>query len=230
MKKSAIALAAISLIVTGVAGALTIDEFNAGEMSIIAVGPPPRPNQAEALPVADVLGGARKLRLTNVTGTSNARRAMVLVNDEGSHSLSVSNDDLVNSRITVIWDGSTANPNTVVTNGLGGIDLTAGGGTAFVLSIPSIDQHAVVDLTVWAGGAPVTVRQTFLEQTPEYRIAFARFSGIDFSQVGAIQMVFSGPASWDGSILLAKTDAPAPATIALMTIGLLGLSRTRRCR
>jgi hypothetical protein len=52
-------------------------------------------------------------------------------------------------------------------------------------------------------------------------------TGVDFTNVGAIHMRLEGTSSWDGSVDLLQT-VPAPATTALLAVGLLGFFRGAR--
>lgn len=221
-----IALAVAGLFVAGSVNALGIDGFDQTEM--VLVGHNPTPLSDSGL-VSNAIGGARKFTLTNVTNASLSRTATALIDESDSNKLSISNADGVNSTVTVIWDGTTADPYAVVTNGLNSADLTVGNGTAFLFNIPSIDLNVNLALTVWDSQGNFTV----IKNAPSPGIQlmpFADFVGIDFTDIGAIRIVLDGPAAWDGSIDLVGTNGttPLPGTLLLMGAGLLGL--VRHCR
>jgi len=74
------------------------------------------------------IGRARKVNLTAVTGAGD-NRAKITVDADKLGLLQVSNENFfVDSTATVIWDGTTADPFAVVTNGLGGCSGPGGGG------------------------------------------------------------------------------------------------------
>jgi len=226
MNKLALILTLVGPLCAGTVGALTIDGFNDPFYGVISDN---NSNQGDARTAAGVLGGTRKIAITSVTGAIPGFRSSTVTMNAGDSRLSVSNSDGVDSTVTVTWDGSTADPYTVVTNGLGGTNLTVGNGTGFLLSIPSIDQNVTITLTVWDGDSNAAVPTNFLGPVSNFVIPFNSFAGIDFTAIGAIQMVLNGPVAWDGSVDVFGTQTtPTPATLALLLFGLPGLARARR--
>jgi len=227
-----LALAATSLLAAWSAQALVIDGFNEHEMLLVANAP--GSNLGIGEPVDDVIGGARKFNVTNVTGATASRTAAALIDEiddltpGGSNLLSVSNADRVDSTVTVIWDGTTNDPFLVNTTGLGGVNLLADNDTGFLFTIPTIDQNVELALTIWDLD---NNNHTYLYQFPapidRFFIPFAEFTGIDFENVGAIRLVLNGPVAWDGSVDLFETGSPAPSpgTLLLLGAGLLALVR-----
>jgi len=228
MSKLALILALVGSLVPGAASALTIDGFDSPYYGLQSDN---NGNRGDARPATDVLGGTRKVTLTNVSGTFAPLRSATVTINAGDSRLSVSNSDFVDSTVTVTWDGSTADPYTVVTNGLGGTDLTVGNGTGFLMTIPSIDQNVIISLTVWDNDSTGTVSSAFAGPADNFVLPFASagFNGIDFTKIGAVQMVLNGPTAWDGSVDVFGTQTnPTPATLALLLFGLPWLARAQR--
>jgi hypothetical protein len=229
------ALAVTSLLIAGSVNALVIDAFDDTQMLLQASS---TANQsASSSSVANAIGNARKFTMTQVSGATLARIAAAVIYEEDPAApkghwpiLSVSNPDRVNSTITVIWDGTSADPYTVSVGGLNHANLMVQNDIGFLLKIPSIDTEVTLALTVWDSDSNASFSYKFPKPGQQF-IPYTEFAGVDFSDVGAIRLVMSGVIAWDGSIDILETKpnpAPVPGTALLLGVGLLGLARRAR--
>jgi len=209
------------------ASALVIDGFNDATMTLQATG---TTNQGVGGSVVDAIGNARKLSITNISGANSFQTAIALIDYDDSNKLSISNADGVDSTVTVIWDGTITDPFSVVSTGLNSADLTIDNDTGFLFTIPTIDLQVEMVLTVWDSDSSDSFEYEFPGPVDRFFIPFTAFAGVDFTDVGAIQLVLNGPVAWDGSVDLFQTGnpAPSPGTVLLLGAGLLALVRRRK--
>lgn len=224
MRKLIPSLAIAGLLATSAsqAAVIVIDDFNTGAQTVAASVVP----ISNTVAANGAIGGFRNTAITfaNFTGGSTVR-----ANDgPAANTYSHSNDAgfLSNSKVT--WDANGA--------GLGGSDLTDGGlNDALQIDINAIDQGnvALEFLVKDTGNVESSLTLTGLG-VGQHAFFFTAFSGnADFGNVDNIMLrVVTGDAS-DVVLDLVQTRSglitvPAPATIALFGLGLLGLGRLRR--
>lgn len=148
----------------------------------------------------------------------------------------------VNSKINVAitWDGSD-NSSGVNTSGLGGVDLLDGTNTGLLLDIQFADLGVDLSFNIWdTNGNVASVSKNFNSQVTGEQVFFSYADlvgdSVDLTSVGAIQLLASGPQAYDVDFSLLQSADPnpptvsAPATIALVGLGMIGVSMTTRKR
>jgi len=236
MKYLVMSVSALALF-AGPASAVVLDEFNGSQIvEDVAVNPPP-PSASEQDGLA-VPGGSRDLEAQNDDGIESGTDVVV-----GSGLLAVNNAAGNTGNGIVTWDGDDDDPLNVATSGLGGLDLLGGspaGNLFFFFDVVQNDGVFDYDLTVWdtlggsatAGGQIGTLSPD--DSTIRETLAFSLFSGVDFTEVGAIQLAFStDDAAGDIAIDNFGTQVvPLPAALPMMlgALGGLGFLGWRRKR
>ena len=198
---------------------IVIDEFLTEQAVFFEPFPPVLPDflQVEA---PEAIGGFRDLQVTGDGGLATTRGSV------GGEVLSFSNSAGVAGSLIATYDGDDDSP-IVNPIGLGGVDLT--GGVAdhlldqITVSLTAFDLDGLeVTLNLFSGTGNGTVTQTFIPNTDELNFAFSDvgFASVDFTDIGAIQLILTGPANIDASIdLFAATstkDIPEPAVSFLL--------------
>ncbi|MBX7137374.1 MAG: putative metal-binding motif-containing protein [Oligoflexia bacterium] len=184
--------------------AITIDHFNDNQF----VQTPPSPTQGTLTPVT-ALGGSRKIQANKTVGIGRVSGEVFL---DTSVSPSVgayfhSQDAGVSGDTTLIYDG-TVGPS-LDGDGLGGIDFTRDGGSAFLLKTlnfnPPDSGGVQAKITVTKASNPATQASVVLAITTSGDLLFP-FSGFliggnpanpfPFAEVGSVQLqIIGGPAA-----------------------------------
>ena len=171
-----------------VASAIVIDEFNGSQ----TVQAHPAEQATGAATIASSIGGARHVRVAGATGLAALFVRATLVAGLYSHS----QDATVTGTSQLTWDGETLDA--LSPAGLGAIDLTQDGATAFILDVLSFDfsnaQPLPLTVTVFDAGDPSG--QTWSAATMSLTSAISSLSSITipFSAFGLSGP--SGPARW----------------------------------
>jgi hypothetical protein len=181
------------------AGAVPIDGFDDGEVSLVAL---PGIEQDMAVVGAGILGGERDVRVFNFGFSLGS--ALVATDLLGSGSFAYSQGAGTFSQARVIWDGVDGNVTNFDPTGLGGVDLTEGGHhTAVRFRIASQDLPvATAFLDLWSNNSDAS-RADFgplpggIAQPAELIVPFSRFvtvsgAGADPANVGAISLLLVG--------------------------------------
>ncbi len=195
------------------ANPFTIDTFSEVTgadqfVQVTGLNPMPPSDFSQQGNFSTVVGGYRDIFLTNAIGTTNRRAASAVIEPSVSQTLFYNNDTNVSSRLEVTWDGND-NSSTVDTNGLGGIDITQNDKLdAISVLFASADQSEAVIINIWDinGGfstASFTFPNLILDERVNFFYDLAEFTaatgnkslfsgGVDFTQVGAIQLQLRG--------------------------------------
>ncbi|WP_375173821.1 VPLPA-CTERM sorting domain-containing protein [Pseudooceanicola sp.] len=234
---------AVALTAVGAAGgayALTIDAFSNGQYTQDAPSvTTDSPNELDSIPV---LGGSRDLAAVNassmnadssddVTGGTQAT-----VNANNSGNFSVSNASLTSGMGVLTYDGddNDATVDGVDTYGLGGEDLTDGlGAGSFMFDVVATDSPFDYTLSVWDSATTASFMGSIAtnEAGTTKSINFNQFAGIDFTDIGAVQLSLMGGSASDISIdnfQTAGAAIPLPAGLPLLLAGLGGFAVLRR--
>ncbi|MEM7145732.1 MAG: hypothetical protein AAF591_11405 [Verrucomicrobiota bacterium] len=210
-----------------------IDDFVSGPQSLNLSGTTGTLTDAASGNPADILGGERNLTF-NVGVNRFGLSATASVNPAVNDSLNVDLGPFVNGDTTVTYDGTGS-------SGLGGIDLTSGGGIAlaidFIATNPITVTAEVVDTA--SNVATLTFLQATPIITPERLVlpfaAFANAAQTDFSQVDRVSVNFAPQNSGNdfGVGLIGTTNSlsstPEPGT-PLLVLAAITLAITHRSR
>jgi hypothetical protein len=182
--------------------------------------------------------GTERETIIEITTTGNQSNEIQANAGSGSLSISAPDAGALEADVSLIWDGDDGAA-AIDTAGLAGADLTDGGvNDRFVFNIIGNDFPVPFDLTLWDSDSNETVS----DQTPgfiapgssvPFNIEFSQFSGIDFTDIGAIELSFSVTSQQDLTLDFVVTDEPpipAPATLALLGSGLVAMGALTRRR
>jgi hypothetical protein len=249
----AIAVLAASMGTQVSAGIVTIDTFDQTTQSLDFDPPQETPVPASSsvfdemqTEPGEAIGGYRDMfiRTDNEIASSDNGQATVVSN---LGEVQVSNTGNASIVVEFTWDGMD-NSADVDTNGLGGIDLTMSGlNDGFLVGNTRTDIDVNLQFNLWdSTGAIGSIGRTFQQDTNGEDVFFAYnelSNQIDLANIGAIQLVITGPEAYDlqfdllqSTTLTGPSQDPAqpptsvssPATLALVSAGLFGLGFTRR--
>lgn len=203
----------------------TVDDFSTDQAEITAP-----PTATSTVAGGGILGGNRDLLISATASADGATAGSV---PEGASSAArvdggVLNFDALPSgprTAQVTWDGD-SDPDALDPVGLGGVDLTAGGASAFVFALASTaDIQLEVEVFTDGSNSSFAARLVPMGAADVYvdfsELAPAQGTGADFTNVGAIVLTLrldSAAATLD-SVLTAVPDPAALKTDALTTDG-----------
>lgn len=227
---AALLAAAVS---TASAAPIVIDDFTTSSMVSANAG---ATLVATTSPAGSVLGGERDLLVELTGGVSNL---MVATNAFGSHTLQYAAGAGVVGRAILTYDGVDADAETVDAGGLGGLDLTADGNSAFLLGGVFADHAASFTILVFDAAdasattwSSATVTLGPLATPSNLHIHFADFAthgpggAADLTNIGAIQLHLydSGARSLDvelDSLMIVPEPAAAASLLAALGCGVV---------
>jgi|GEM_PF-4697734 len=187
----------------------------------------------------EAIGGFRDLFIeTGKDIAFNDSSEIAVVSTAGD--VQVSNT--VNSDISaaITWDGNDGS-GLVDTNGLGGVDLIDGTNTGLLLDINFADLGVNLEFNIWdTAGNRATVSRSFANQVANQNVFFSYSDltgdSVDLTNVGAIQLLIEGQPAYDvdfnflQSVNPNPTPVSSPATLALVCLGMIGVSVVKRKR
>lgn len=178
-----------------------------------------------------VVGGFRELSVTTLNPQAGPFATSLTTNAGGEELLNFSNASNQQGIGTLRYDGEGVGD---AAAGLGGFDATlAGLAIGFSFFVENADADLSIASTLTDG---LGVSSTFESTLPEdiegetVTLDFANFTGgADFTDIEAIEFVFSGPENLDASFaFLGISQIPLPASGLLLGAGLLGFAAMRR--
>lgn len=190
----------------------TIDDFESNQIAGAAPPLPSSDNSTKADP--GVLGGERDL-FVELTQGSDIYSSVSLISGGGF--LRLASGSMVTGNAKVIWDGQDGSATTLNPTGLGGLDFTSFNGntmTGIVLKVGADHPNSVVKLKVYTNAGKWS---EFTATVPESaggaatQLLTFNFNGaatssagggVDFSNVGAIELTFQGVSAVDGMVSL----------------------------
>jgi hypothetical protein len=232
-------IGAVLLLGSSAAWAQIIDPFSTTAQSVISTAGTPGTYFLE-IAAPEAIGGVRYIEATHVSGPLSVSTVVSLT---APGTVSFSSDSGTTGWGRVVWDG--LDDDSPASALLGGVDLTASGGTTILLRATA-DLGATLWLTLFDGSASATSSVAVPAATilfTDFFIALASFAGVDLTSIDRIELAIAG-AGGPTSALGANTDVsvdlvgvvspiPEPATISLFGLGLAtlaGLARRRRAR
>lgn len=223
--------AAVAAVLAWNAQATVIDQFVA-QQSIAITQAAPR-TASDVIDDMTALGGWRNLWVSKSSGGPGyANATFVEVNIDGNETFQVSNGNNTDSTVRIDWNGAGA--------GLGGVDITeAGMAQGFLIHILFADLGATFRFDAWsaAGSSSATALVAAGVTSPvNLYVPFSDFVGAaDFQHLTALRLTLDGPKAWQltfDAILTAPPpalpdEAPEPALLALLGLGVLALALIR---
>lgn len=234
------------------AGIVGIDDFDQTTQLLQFNPPPGGPtiaagstdfNESEA---PEAIGNFRDLFIqTDQEISFNDSGEIAVVSTQGQVQVANTVNSQVNVAIT--WDGNDAATTgaDVDIDGLGGVDLIDGTNTGLLMDIDFADLGVDLTFNIWdTSGNVASVSRVFSSQVQDEQVFFAYSDlvgdSVDLTNVGAIQLLASGPQAYDVDFSLLQSvnpDGPppptpvsAPATLSLVGLGMLGATLTARRR
>lgn len=233
--KKLLLTSAVAALIAGPASAVVIDNFDlpqnpAQQTADTPTNPPTNLDQDNGL--SGVIGQSRDIDVQNDSGNPAGTQANNFNGD-----FNVANGPCCTGKAVLTWDGaenaleSDAAEATVDTFGLGGVDLFAGTiNNRFVFDLVDVDENWSWQLELWDSDSLDSVSGSISDgQVGSVSIPFSSFSGIDFTNVGAIQFELA-TTELNGDIAIddfrtvgESSEIPLPASLPMLLAGMGGL-------
>jgi len=225
LKALALSVGGVVALATAVSATpITIDSFNNGGTTLTRTLAGTN-TALQAGPIADVLGGARKLSLTNLTGLGDATMRIDFMDN---NRLSVSNDDDVRSIASILYD-----QNNAPTGFAPAVDLLSAG-FGFSLSRRGDNASGSIIIEVTDSDGDTATRSISTVSSGVVWVdafalfsSFTNYSNTDFSSVRTIRLTIDASSvaatALDQSIDFFVTSVPEPATFGTLGLALVGL-------
>jgi len=190
----------------------TIDGFDSTQ--IVEAAPPLPASEPSTLLDPNVVGGERDLFVELTDGT-DVFSSVSLISAGGM--LRLASDSTVTGNAKVVWDGQDDSATSVDPTGLGGFDFTSFNGntmTGIVLAVGADHPECVVKLKVYTNAGQWSEFTALVPQTPggaatrQFTFNFdgtptaSSGGGVNFSDVGAIELTFVGVSAVDAQMSL----------------------------
>lgn len=229
-------LAVMGLAVSSASAApVVVDHFNSGTQTLTVTFPPIGATAASQA-AGIMLGGQRDAELQIVGGTAGGN-ATLRINDVGGGGadfLIQSNASTINSTAWIGWDGIDGSASHLAggINTLNSFNLLSTGNTSLELDLLDVDLSTTFTITAWNNGAAfgsgVSVSKPALSTTTVLMFGFNEFAGINWANVGALQLTISSPNPSFDVTLHSLIAVPEPTSMAFLGLGAVALLRRRR--
>ena len=190
----------------------TIDGFTT--LQVVEASPPPVSSEANALVDPAVLGGERDLYV-QLTESNNPISSVSLAASGGN--LYVASGPGATGNVKIVWDGTDGDARNTNATGLGGIDLTTSDGntmTGIALTSGADHPNAVIKMRIytdannWSEFSTTVPESVGGAATGQAIFNFGDVptdqsgQGADFTNVGALELVFEGVTAVDAQVSL----------------------------
>ena len=239
-KFSKVAAAAVLAVAgAGAQAAFVIDDFSTSQALIRDTTTDGSAVWAALACGAGIIGGCRDLYITKTGDAADDAAGLGVSAFVSGGRLGYSQDTGQSGIGIVRWDGANVGP-AIDTNGLGGLNLTAGGVVGIRVQVLSADLGFPFTFQAWLDGNNDNTFSLFSDTEVAaagpgvYDFLFSNFVGgpaddLDFSRVGALQLVLNNGVINDLDIQIdIIQNIPEPGTLALVGATLLGLGAARR--
>jgi PEP-CTERM motif len=218
-----------SILCLGLAGpalALTIDNFESGDFTVVDVAPGPTVGQQAGLAGTDVIGGNRLVR---ANATNGGTVTSTLTTTAGPDAALLSFADAVapfgSGDIGFTYDGIADG---VANNQAGALNLDLSSFAAIDVEAAVSVGAASLQVTLWdSGGAQSSSTVPMVNGITSFSLG--TFGSIDLTLVKAIRVSVFGldPLDSVGIAEISANVVPEPGTALLLAIGLTGLALRR---